>query len=181
LCEGGSCCIVALTGGLVRRLAGLSEERVSVLLRGAVNVNRAIDGDVVAVEILPRRLWLRPAEVEAEATPAEEGEGEAKGAEGEDDDGEGATSYEDVIPEPTAAPTVEDITNVKGAGEGDLRPTGRVVGIIKRNWRVYCGTLQASADKLSGGGGSTSALFVPVEKRIPKVRIQTERPWQSSY
>ena len=35
--------------------------------------------------------------------------------------------------------------------------------------RVYCGSLQASADRLSGGQGTTAALFVPVEKRIPKV------------
>lgn len=41
--------------------------------------------------------------------------------------------------------------------------------------RVYCGSLQASADRLSGGQGTTAALFVPVEKRIPKVRIQTRQ------
>lgn len=49
--------------------------------------------------------------------------------------------YEGVIAEPTAGARVEDVTNVKTI-EGPLKPMGRVVGIIKRNWRVYCGVLQ---------------------------------------
>lgn len=29
-----------------------------------------------------------------------------------------------------------------GQGEGDLQPTGRVVGIIRRKWRQYCGIIK---------------------------------------
>ena len=29
--------------------------------------------------------------------------------------------------------------------KAEVLPTGRVVGIIKRNWRPYCGTLQPSS------------------------------------
>lgn len=54
--------------------------------------------------------------------------------------------------EPTAEARVEDVTNVKVV-TGPLRPMGRVVGIIKRNWRVYCGVLQVGREKEETGGG----------------------------
>ncbi len=49
-------------------------------------------------------------------------------------------------------------------------PSGRVVGIIKRNWRPYCGMLQ-----VSDLPDATRHLFVPSEKRIPKIRIETRQ------
>jgi exosome complex exonuclease DIS3/RRP44 len=49
-------------------------------------------------------------------------------------------------------------------------PSGRIVGIIKRNWRPYCGILQAS-----NLPDSTRHLFIPTEKRIPKIRIETRQ------
>jgi len=109
---------------------------VAVLLRGAKNVNRAVDGDVVAIEILPKKYWLGALEEttsawedgDEEEEEKKEGEGAAK-----DDEVEG-TEYEDAIAEPTAAPTMEDLANVRFAA-GQLRPSERVVGIIKRNWR----------------------------------------------
>ncbi|RNA39969.1 Exosome complex exonuclease RRP44, partial [Brachionus plicatilis] len=49
-------------------------------------------------------------------------------------------------------------------------PSGRVVGIIKRNWRPYCGMLQVS--DLSD---AVRHMFIPSEKRIPKIRIETRQ------
>ena len=108
---------------------------MAVLLRGAKNVNRAVDGDVVAVEILPQKYWLGALEETTSAWEEEEEEGK-KGDEATSkaDEGVEGTEYEDAIAEPTAAPTMEDIANVRFVA-GALRPTGRVVGIIKRNWR----------------------------------------------
>ena len=51
-----------------------------------------------------------------------------------------------------------------------VRPTGKVVGIIKRNWRNYCGVLQPSGNK-----ESTKHLFIPSEKRIPRIKIETRQ------
>lgn len=45
-----------------------------------------------------------------------------------------------------------------------------MVGIIKRNWRKYCGILQASDLP-----DATRHIFVPSEKRIPKIRIETRQ------
>ncbi len=61
------------------------------------------------------------------------------------------------------------------AAAGNARPTGKVVGIIKRNWRTrgYCGSLQPQEEK--GGGGTQGVLFCPVERRFPKIRLQTRQ------
>lgn len=50
----------------------------------------------------------------------------------------------------------------------NIKPTGRVVGIIKRKWRQYCGILQE-------GSATVYHLFVPADKKIPKIRIETRQ------
>lgn len=52
----------------------------------------------------------------------------------------------------------------------DRQPTGRVVGIVRRKWRQYCGILVASVLK-----EGTRHLFVPAERKIPKIRIETRQ------
>lgn len=56
-------------------------------------------------------------------------------------------------------------------------PTGRVVGIVKRSWRSrgYCGSLQPSARVTASAAGAARLLFVPVERRFPKIRIATRQ------
>jgi exosome complex exonuclease DIS3/RRP44 len=65
-------------------------------------------------------------------------------------------------------------------------PRGRVVGIMKRNWKHYCGSLASDGDlavsQAAGSGGSSgsgaravSCLVVPVDRRIPRVRIVTRQ------
>ncbi|KAI2668439.1 Exosome complex exonuclease RRP44 [Labeo rohita] len=51
-----------------------------------------------------------------------------------------------------------------------LKPTGRVVGIIKRNWRPFCGMLSQSLIK-----EATRHLFTPADRRIPRIRIETRQ------
>uniref|UniRef100_A0A8D0AJD1 Protein DIS3 homolog n=1 Tax=Sander lucioperca TaxID=283035 RepID=A0A8D0AJD1_SANLU len=51
-----------------------------------------------------------------------------------------------------------------------LKPTGKVVGIIKRNWRPFCGMLNISQIK-----ESTRHLFTPADRRIPRIRIETRQ------
>uniref|UniRef100_A0A673CSV2 Exosome complex exonuclease RRP44 n=1 Tax=Sphaeramia orbicularis TaxID=375764 RepID=A0A673CSV2_9TELE len=50
------------------------------------------------------------------------------------------------------------------------KPTGKVVGIIKRNWRPFCGMLNVSQIK-----ESTRHLFTPADRRIPRIRIETRQ------
>ena len=49
-------------------------------------------------------------------------------------------------------------------------PTGRVVGIVKRNWRPYCGILENF-----GNSDTTRHLFTPADRKIPRIRIETRQ------
>ncbi|XP_058120010.1 exosome complex exonuclease RRP44 [Anopheles ziemanni] len=111
-----------------------------VLIQGRLNLNRAVDGDVVAIEMLPEREWKAPSDVVL--------------VDEQNDPG-------DMIePDPTF--------NEKAQAERE--PTGRVVGIIKRKWRQYCGILLPSHIP-----GSTRHIFVPAERKIPRIRIETRQ------
>ena len=52
-----------------------------------------------------------------------------------------------------------------------MQPTGRIVGIIRRKWRQYCGMLQENPS----GTNATKHIFVPAEKKVPKIRIETRQ------
>lgn len=52
----------------------------------------------------------------------------------------------------------------------EKQPTGIIVGIIRRKWRQYCGILQPNLIK-----GSVRHIFVPAERKIPRVRIETRQ------
>lgn len=78
---------------------------------------------------------------------------------------------ENLVPELTAQPGIEDTDNTqKVEGAGTKQPCGRVVGIIRRNWREkqYCGSLRIEGDRAvtSGKGQATSALFMPVDRKV---------------
>ncbi|KAL4234603.1 exosome catalytic subunit dis3 [Mactra antiquata] len=120
-----------------------SEDRW-IFIQGHMNLNRAVNDDTVAIEMLPEEEWSCPSSLMLEET--EEKTDDA------DIEAEDAKLKQNKVPK-------------------DLRqPTGRVVGIIKRNWRQYCGILQQSAIK-----EATRHLFLPAEKRIPKIRIETRQ------
>lgn len=115
-----------------------------VFVQGMINLNRAVDGDTVAIEMLPESEWSCPSSlvlVDREEKQQEE-----------DDLDDSEKVVKNLVPL-------------------ELRqPTGRVVGIIKRKWRQYCGILQPSLLK-----EATRHLFVAAEKKIPKVRIETRQ------
>ncbi len=114
----------------------------SVLLQGLESMNRAVDGDTVAFQLLEESEWSAPAEVVLE-----------------DEGFDGGDTLK------------EDEDKIKGAAKSaDVRPTGKVVGIIRRKWRQYCGILQKSPV-----AGSIKHVFVPAEKKIPKIRITTRQ------
>ncbi|XP_004287714.1 PREDICTED: exosome complex exonuclease RRP44 [Fragaria vesca subsp. vesca] len=134
----------------------LSDE---IIIYGRANMNRAFDGDIVAVQLLPQEQWHE----EENLAIADE----------EDDAEEGVhlvPGSADDVPRTTAQPQ-------DSAGETcsvSNRPSGRIVGIIKRNWHSYCGSLEPMS-KPAGSGGVAHALFVSKDCRIPKIRIQTRQ------
>lgn len=129
-----------------------------IIIYGRTNMNRAFDGDVVAVELLSRDQWHE----EKSLIIADE----------EDEE-------EDVHLVPGSADDAPRTTSVVEGPNGDSnssspRAAGRVVGIIKRNWHSYCGSLDPMPMP-AGSGGVAYALFVSKDRRIPKIRIQTRQ------
>ncbi|GAM19631.1 hypothetical protein SAMD00019534_028060, partial [Acytostelium subglobosum LB1] len=113
-----------------------------ILIKGLEAINRAVDGDVVAVELLPRDQWTAPSGVVLMDTEALE----------EDDDS-----------------IAKDARMVE-----THQPTGRVVGIIKRNWKPYCGAVEFKGDA-KATTGAVQLLFVPIDRRIPRIRIRSRQ------
>lgn len=125
------------------------------------------------------------------------------GRAGDSDSGEGAG-----VREETAAPTAAAMEGLSEGNNAQAPSTfglfqqdgqggvlyGRVVGVIRRNWRQYAGSIEASTaaavGKSAGNGGeevgaedgeggssvpSSTQLFAPVNKRIPRILISTRR------
>jgi DIS3-like exonuclease 1 len=89
---------------------------------GAADRNRALHGDVVAVQILPQSEWIN----DMESTEQK-------------------------------------------------KPCGRVVGILQRNWRDYVACIQEQENQVSS---DRYVLCVPLDYRIPRIRIMTRQKEQ---
>uniref|UniRef100_A0A8P4KRV5 Exosome complex exonuclease RRP44 n=1 Tax=Dicentrarchus labrax TaxID=13489 RepID=A0A8P4KRV5_DICLA len=126
---------------------GEGEDSTEVLIQGLQNLNRAVHQDVVAVQLLPRNQWVAPSAVVLQD------EGTAKDDDAEEEEEE-KLQYLNDLRVPVSA----------------SKPTGKIVGIIKRSWRPYCGMLNASQIK-----ESTRHLFTPADRRIPRIRIETRQ------
>ena len=137
----------------------------SILLSGRAALNRAIDGDIVAIEILPESEWVRP------------GAKLVTGTKEEDKDKEAATDVGGLAPE-TADETEAVVAKTKAAG---VVPTGKVVGIVRRNWRErgYAASIDMGRDgqgpTAATGGFASRVLCIPSDRRFPKIRIQTRQ------
>ncbi|KAG0461085.1 hypothetical protein HPP92_021382 [Vanilla planifolia] len=130
-----------------------------IVIYGRVNMNRAFDGDIVAVELLsPEQTSM---EMSLIAVDDDEDE--------EDNVHLAPNSADDAPRNPSV---VKSSTGSMPTVSG--RAVGRVVGIIKRNWHSYCGSLEPMPLP-AGNGGIAHALFVSKDRRIPKIRIQTRQ------
>ena len=54
-------------------------------------------------------------------------------------------------------------------------PTGRVVAVLRRNPRQFIATILESSDTYEGHAGASHVLAVPLNPRLPKVRIRTSQ------
>ncbi|KAL8937622.1 MAG: hypothetical protein Q9216_004337 [Gyalolechia sp. 2 TL-2023] len=139
----------------------------SLLILGRENSNRAIQDDVVVVEVLPKAQWKAPSSkiVEEETlnknenADADEGEGEA------------------VVTEQERRALQEEVKKIHGKNvEGRPQPTARVVGIIKRNWRQYVGHVDSSSSsKIKQSRRQQTVFLLPMDKRVPKIRLRTRQ------
>ncbi|OXB68986.1 hypothetical protein ASZ78_003455 [Callipepla squamata] len=113
-----------------------TELQSDILIYGAKARNRAIHGDVVAVELLPSHEWK----------------------------GRTVALCENEAEEKAPADTT-----------GDPMPTGKVVGIIQKNWRDYVVTFPSREESQTQGRNAQKVLVTPWDYRIPKIRISTQQ------
>jgi len=101
-----------------------------------------------------------------------------------------------VVPASPDAAMASSSNTPAGAVSVDRKPTARVVGVLARNWRPFVCTLQLDSsvdpaavagevaniedESQSAAGASVSgrydyAIFVPMNVRIPKIRVRTRQ------
>lgn len=151
------------------------QDRIAVTIRGEVDGNRALNGDVVAITLNTLDQWIaddsslshdRKVELHEEAGIATD------------------------TAEPTTA-EIENITESVVTAGKTLRPTGRVVGILKRNFTNQSGSIYSSIlrndktgslskkEKIAAeherehADGSCTCVFFPVDKKLPPILIRT--------
>uniref|UniRef100_A0A914CRX0 Protein DIS3 homolog n=1 Tax=Acrobeloides nanus TaxID=290746 RepID=A0A914CRX0_9BILA len=126
----------------------LFDDATQWFVQGRVNMNRAINGDTVVAALLPKEQWTCPEKV-IRLRDAEEQQAKEM-LEGSED--------------------LHDEEGIKAAKRTKLEilPTAKIVGVLKRNWRSYCGLiLPANIEK------GKRFLFAPSERLIPRIRIET--------
>ncbi|MBE3110742.1 MAG: RNB domain-containing ribonuclease, partial [Acidobacteria bacterium] len=137
-----------------------------LIVLGREAINRAIDGDVIVVEVLPKDQWKEPSTtiIEEESVTKDENADVEEGG--------------DLVSERERKLLQDEVrkTHSKNA-EGKAKPTAKVVGVIKRNWRQYVGHIDpSSASRASGQGRRMDSVFlIPMDKRIPKIRLRTRQ------
>lgn len=139
----------------------------SLLVLGRENSNRAISGDVVVVEVLPKPQWKAPSTKIVEEDTLNKDEN----ADVEEGDGEA------VVTERERRALQEEVKKTQGKNtEGRPQPTARVVGIIKRNWRQYVGHVDGSSSSTAKQSRRQQTVFlIPMDRRIPKIRLRTRQ------
>ena len=167
------------------------EDRIAVSVIDDHDINRAVDGDVVVIELHPVDKWLGNEEKATNEVNKKQSAG---------------------IAEETAEPSVRDeanVTDVIGVpvdsskasvdqSTAFKRPTGKVVGIVRRNFRKnYCGSIHSiTGRKLQDKGseetvkpskrdlvaneyenehpdGTITCVFYAVDARVPPVLVRT--------
>ena len=174
-----------------------------IVISGREHMNRAFDGDIVAVELLPKSEWGKVAKSTIRIRDEETG-AEIDGGEGDQDPdqertasvwkgdllgGNDGAERDYLQGEETGSIASADAAARAGHGsvggqqlDHSVPPRGRVVGIITRKWRSYCGSLEplskiAQAQSSAGQISNTSSrcLFIPVKRNVPKIRISTRQ------
>lgn len=137
-----------------------------LLILGRENSNRAVAGDVVVIELLPKDQWKAP------STKIIEEESLNKNDNPEAEDGETVISER----EKKALQDEVKAAHIKG-GEDKPQPTARVIGVIKRNWRQYVGHIDKDSVRSANKQSRTlqSVFLIPMDKRIPKIRLRTRQ------
>ncbi|KAG6861108.1 hypothetical protein C0995_003837 [Termitomyces sp. Mi166 len=134
-----------------------------VLLIGRENMNRAVNGDIVVVEVFSESEWKAPAdEVIDQDSTLKNDDAENSGDEGDNEE-DHFVRHE------------KQAEHTKRTAE--KQPTGRIVGVIKRNWRAYvCHIDSTSLTSSNATSLSQQTVFAtPVSRLLPRIRLRTRQ------
>ncbi|KAF8865487.1 RNB-domain-containing protein [Acephala macrosclerotiorum] len=137
-----------------------------LLILGRENANRAVDGDQVVIEILPKSQWKEPSTKIIEEDIVNKNESA--------DTEEGGS----VVTERERRALQEEVKKTHSkADEGKAIPTAKVVGIVKRMWRQYVGHVdEKSMSQVDKQSRKQQSVFViAMDKKIPRIRIATRQ------
>ncbi|KAH8092215.1 RNB-domain-containing protein [Cristinia sonorae] len=138
-----------------------------VLLLGRENMNRAINGDIVAVEVFPESEWKAPGdEVVDQETMLKNDDAEDSEEDERDDDAAAKAEERRIV----------QAQNAKRLA-AEKQPTGRIVGMVKRNWRSYvCHIDRTSLQSSNPTSLSQQTVFAtPVSRLLPRIRLRTRQ------
>ncbi|WWC59353.1 uncharacterized protein I303_101905 [Kwoniella dejecticola CBS 10117] len=138
-----------------------------VLLVGREAMNRSVNGDVVVVEILPESEWKAPGSEVVDQDVA------LRDDDADDDESPGLAERE-------RAKAKEDIMDVDEETKRkpkNILPTGKVVGIVKRNWRAYVCHLDRSSlsDAALTSSSQQTVFATPLSTSLPRIRLRTRQ------
>ena len=140
----------------------------ALIVQGRENSNRAVSGDVVVIEILPKDQWKAPSSKVIE----EEDVNKNENAENEEDEREA------IVTEQERRALQEEVKRTHGKGvEGRPQPTAKIVGVIKRNWRQYVGHIDKDSirSRTKESRAQQTVFLIPMNKRVPKIRVRTRQ------
>ena len=140
----------------------------ALIVQGRENSNRAVSGDVVVIEILPKDQWKAPSSKVIE----EEDVNKNENAENEEDEREA------IVTEQERRALQEEVKRTHGKGvEGRPQPTAKIVGVIKRNWRQYVGHIDKDSvrSRTKESRAQQTVFLIPMDKRVPKIRVRTRQ------
>lgn len=137
-----------------------------LLIAGTKQLNRAFNGDLVIVELLPKDKWREPSSTIVEETSI--------GA----NDNADEDILESIISDKERRVLAQEALKATSASEEKrLQPTARVVSITRRSWRYYVGQIAPSSVSLEedSGNASKTCFVVLMDKLLPKIRIKTRK------
>ncbi|KAJ2907064.1 RNB domain-containing protein [Zalerion maritima] len=137
-----------------------------LIILGRENINRAVDGDKVVVQVLPQDQWKSP------STKIIEEEAVTKNENADADDGS------DFVSEKERKALQEQVKKTQTTAiKGTSQPTAKVVGIIQRNWRQYVGHVDPTSVGQAGKQGRRQEMvfLIPMDKKVPKIRLRTRQ------
>ena len=152
--------------------------------------NRALDGDVVAVRLLPRSRWVMIDTGSSDAVGSDGASDSETGEESDEADSDDVTEdagEESDKKDGVSRPPADSIPGPRGSSRRRRRlaPAAEVVGVLRRRGVDIVATIAEHDDDDDDGSGRSGkqndkmdkngALAIPMDRRFPRVRLLTRR------